>query len=249
MRIAIASDLHLEFGGVTLTNTEGADVLILAGDICVARQLPLAWFFDVCSEFSSVIYVPGNHEYYGGDIDHTLSRLQNDLECFSNLHLLSNSCVTLNGVTFAGSTLWSSLDGRNPVTMWNIRRKMSDFYQIHEGTMRNIIHNHPPCISPERWCDEHDAAVDFLLSAKADVIVTHFSPSYRSCSEKYLTSSINAGFHTELSWLIEELAPSMWIHGHTHDAFDYKIEQTRVICNPRGYSGVEETENWRLKYV
>lgn len=248
MRLAIGSDLHLEFGGVALTNT-GADVLVLAGDICVARKLPLAWFFDICEEFSHVIYVPGNHEYYGSDIDHMIPKLKRDLECFSNLHVLNNETVEINGVTFAGSTLWSSLDNRNPLTMHKVQRGMNDFYQIFMDTHPTFIHNHPPRLSTDRWCDEHAAAVAFLLHANADVIITHFSPSYQSCSEKYLTSSINPGFHSDLNWLIEKLAPSMWIHGHTHDAFDYSIAKTRVICNPRGYFGIENTENWRLKYV
>jgi predicted phosphodiesterase len=249
MRIAIASDLHLEFGGVALTNTGGADVLVLAGDICVARQLPLAWFFDVCEEFSHVIYVPGNHEYYGSDIDHMIPKLRRDLECFSNLHLLNNETVELNGVTFAGSTLWTSMNHRDPLTMWKVGRGMSDFNQIAMGTHPTFIHNHPPRLSADRWCDEHTKAVQFLVNAKADVIVTHFSPTFQSCSPQYRTSSINDGFHSSLDWLIEELAPSMWIHGHTHDAFDYSIEQTRMICNPRGYHGIEDTSQWSLKYV
>lgn len=249
MRIAIASDLHLEFGGVTLTNTEGADVLILAGDICVARQLPLAWFFDVSAQFEEIIYVPGNHEYYGDDIDRGLTRIRRDLECFSNIHVLNNETITLSGVTFAGSTLWTSMNNRNPLTMMQVSRAMSDFDQIAMNTHPTFIHNHPPRLSADRWCDEHDAAVNFLLNANADVVVTHFSPSYRSCSQKYLLSEINAGFHSHLDWLIEEIAPSMWIHGHTHDAFDYRIDKTRVICNPRGYFGVEDTSRWSLLYV
>ena len=26
----------------------------------------------------------------------------------------------------------------------------------------------------------------------------------------------------------------LWIHGHTHDSFDYVVNGTRVVCNPRG---------------
>lgn len=80
-------------------------------------------------------------------------------------------------------------------------------------------------------------------------MITHFSPTFQSCSEQYRTSSINDGFHSDLNWLIEEIAPSMWIHGHTHDVFDYHIGKTRVICNPRGYFGIEDVSNWKLLYV
>ena len=247
MRLAIASDLHLEFGGVALTNTGAADVLVLAGDICVVRQLPLAWFFDVCESFRKVLYVPGNHEYYGSDIDLMLNRLRFDLSCFSNLHILANETVEIGEVTFAGSTLWTSIDNSNPLAMWDVRQGMSDFSQIHEGTMVGKIHNHPPYITPQRWCKEHEKAVQFLQEQKADVVITHFSPSYQSCSEEYLGSRLNPGFHTELQDLIINLSPFLWIHGHTHDRFDYMVEKTRVICNPRGYP--EENSNWSLAYV
>ena len=39
MLIAIASDLHMEFGDIALKNTEAADVLILSGDILIAEDL------------------------------------------------------------------------------------------------------------------------------------------------------------------------------------------------------------------
>ncbi|MCY1376215.1 hypothetical protein D9M69_636870 [compost metagenome] len=34
----------------------------------------------------------------------------------------------------------------------------------------------------------------------------------------------------------------LWVHGHTHDSFDYMLHGTRVACNPRGYAknGVNE---------
>ncbi len=27
----------------------------------------------------------------------------------------------------------------------------------------------------------------------------------------------------------------LWVHGHIHKQSDYKIKDTRIICNPRGY--------------
>ena len=74
MKFALCSDLHLEFETIELNNTEGADVLVLSGDICIAKDLPLTntirnekWmeFFTHCSEqFKDVIYIMGNHEHY-----------------------------------------------------------------------------------------------------------------------------------------------------------------------------------------
>jgi hypothetical protein len=28
---------------------------------------------------------------------------------------------------------------------------------------------------------------------------------------------------------------ALWVHGHTHSSFDYLLNGTRVVCNPRGY--------------
>ena len=70
MKIAVCSDLHLEFGNIDLQNTENAEVLILSGDICVASKWDedIKQFFANCSErFPHVIYLMGNHEHYNGD--------------------------------------------------------------------------------------------------------------------------------------------------------------------------------------
>ena len=70
MKFALGSDIHLEFGPIVLTNDEGADALVLAGDICVAKDLgPVddeyneksqkyhKFFQGVCANFPQVIYV------------------------------------------------------------------------------------------------------------------------------------------------------------------------------------------------
>ena len=93
MKIALASDVHLEFGPITLDNTEGADVLVLAGDICVANDFVSARgynrdqaqeyrkFFDhVCQEFPQVVYIMGNHEHYHGDVAHSYRILREHLD-------------------------------------------------------------------------------------------------------------------------------------------------------------------------
>jgi calcineurin-like phosphoesterase family protein len=61
---------------------------------------------------------------------------------------------------------------------------------------------------------------------------------------------MNAAFHTELhDFIYDRPQVKLWIHGHTHDDFDYVINQTRVVCNPRGYVKYEDRVNtWALKY-
>lgn len=145
MKIAVCSDLHLEFGDIKLKNTENADVLILSGDICVARDLmehePLLSdnlrfgksdryheFFGNCvREFPHVVYVVGNHEHYNGDFAHTISDMKTRLGYLKNLHILDKETFILDDVTFIGGTLWTDMNREDPVTLACVARMMNDF--------------------------------------------------------------------------------------------------------------------------
>lgn len=145
MKIAICSDLHLEFGDLVLENTEGADVLILSGDICIAnsmnadenlysystaaakRQRYIDFFVQVSKEFKDVIYVMGNHEHYHGDFGKSAEYLKTNLEFIKNLHILDKEIRTIGDVTFIGGTLWTDFNNEDEVTIMQIRRMMNDF--------------------------------------------------------------------------------------------------------------------------
>jgi Icc-related predicted phosphoesterase len=73
------------------------------------------------------------------------------------------------------------------------------------------------------------------------VVVTHHAPSRRSVHPRFDGSPLNACFVSDLEHLLDGRA-CLWIHGHTHDSFDYVVGGTRVVCNPRGYAknGVDE---------
>jgi Icc-related predicted phosphoesterase len=140
MRIALASDVHLEFGFLDIRNTENADVLILSGDICVAKDLmdvgaALAeksemyhrFFQQACSEFKNVVYVMGNHEHYDGDFAFSDSIIRLRLEYLKNLHFLEKQTVKIDDVTFIGGTLWTDMNKEDSLTMWHVARRMNDF--------------------------------------------------------------------------------------------------------------------------
>ena len=150
MKIAIASDVHLEFGDLILKNEENADVLILSGDICVASdfrdpdvysmvqggktQRYIDFFTRCASEFSKVIYVVGNHEHYHGDFAETFTILRKYLGHIENLHILDKEHVIVDGVTFIGGTLWTDMNAQDPVTLAHIRGVMNDFRIIQNST-------------------------------------------------------------------------------------------------------------------
>jgi Icc-related predicted phosphoesterase len=149
MKIAIASDVHLEFGDLILKNEENADVLILSGDICVAADFresdPYGIvehgksqryydFFSRCVfEFPKVIYVAGNHEHYNGDYAETFKILRNYLGRIENLHILDKEHVIIDDVTFIGGTLWTDMNAQDPVTLAHIRGIMNDFRIIQNS--------------------------------------------------------------------------------------------------------------------
>ena len=150
MKIAITSDVHLEFADLILKNEENADVLILSGDICVAADFRKSdpygivsygkterytdFFIRCANEFKNVIYVAGNHEHYNGDYAETFNILREYLGSIPNLHILDKEHVTIDDVTFIGGTLWTDMNAQDPVTLAHIRGIMNDFRIIQNST-------------------------------------------------------------------------------------------------------------------
>jgi Icc-related predicted phosphoesterase len=145
MKIAVASDIHLEFGDLNIKNEHGADVLILSGDICVAEDIGkpdppnfmegarsnrIVDFFKRCSfQFPHVIYIMGNHEHYHGDYAKTYSRIKSMLESnvLSNVYLLEREVKEIDGVTFIGGTLWTDMNNGDQLTLYHMKGMMNDF--------------------------------------------------------------------------------------------------------------------------
>ena len=148
MRIALASDVHLEFGDINLKNTDNAEVLILGGDICVAEDIVatnsfsqarserINDFFKRCSfQFPHVVYVMGNHEHYEGDFAKSASILKSMLESnsLSNVYLLEKETKKIGDVTFIGGTLWTDMNREDSMTMHHVSRRMNDFQCVRNS--------------------------------------------------------------------------------------------------------------------
>ena len=238
MKIRILSDLHLEFFDWTPPVVE-ADVVVLAGDIHTGvhgvewarRQFPN----------TPVIYVPGNHEFYGGRMQDVLAALRKDARRF-DVYLLDGDEVVLGGVRFLGATLWTdfALYGTAPAkvgrAMADARYGMNDFRVIRYGDQG--------LFRPEHARDIHLGQVKWLADRLAEpsdrptIVVTHYLPHRQSIHPKYHGDSLNPCFASDLAHLVR--APVMaWIHGHTHESIDYVVNGTRVVCNPRGYLPAE----------
>lgn len=157
MKIAICSDIHLEFGEIKLANPGDVDVLILSGDICVARQLmdrddPMPtersrmyheFFYNCANEFPFVVYIAGNHEHYGGDFKYTLSDIKKRLKYLPNIQVLDKETWILHeDVAFIGGTLWTDMNKQDPVTLYQIKGYMNDFRTI-KNSNRMVTFKHP----------------------------------------------------------------------------------------------------------
>jgi predicted phosphodiesterase len=152
MKIALCSDLHLEFGPISLQNTENAEVLILSGDIIVAddlRELGDATglmmngrnksemyhkFFQECSErFPNVIYIMGNHEYYHGDFATGLDIIRERLSYLENVFVMERQTMVIEDVTFIAGTLWTDMNKEDPNTLFGIKGYMNDYRIIKDS--------------------------------------------------------------------------------------------------------------------
>ena len=267
MKIAICSDLHLEFGTISLENTENADVLILSGDICVAKDLmnkdnndildrfgrSEAWhtFFQECSDrFPHVLYVMGNHEHYHGDFRHSLGDLRSRLNYLRNLHILDKEQIAIKDTIFIGGTLWTDMNNEDPITLMHMKGMMNDFRCVMNGDKSRFL--------PEDAVIDHRemlAYIRMMVEGKWDqkfVVVGHHAPSRQSTHPRYQKEEImNGGYSTELSeFIVDHPQIKLWTHGHTHEDFDYMIGSTRIVCNPRGYDGYENrADKFKLKFV
>ena len=238
MKIRVLSDLHLELHDWDPPDVE-ADIIVLAGDIhsgargveWARRQFPLM----------PILYVPGNHEFYGRDMQETLSDLQKaGRRC--GVDVLHGRGVAIGGVRFLGATLWTdfALHGSDVPAL---RRAMSDAkHGISDFSV--IRHGGHGLFRPEHARAMHLEQVHWIREALADefpgpaVLVTHHLPHPRSIHRRYWGSSLNPSFASDLSHMMGPPV-AVWIHGHTHESCDYVEEGTRVVCNPRGYGPFE----------
>lgn len=242
MNIKVLSDLHLEFEKPGSQFDPGTgDVLILAGDICTAIDLVedafdlkkvFTDFFDKCSKgFNKVFYVMGNHEHYHGTLKETADILRANVP--SNFTVLDNNSEYYNGVHFVGATMWADWCGRDEHMIGLGADRMNDYQVIDYERVGQVLH-------PTDTLREHDNTLEWFqqvlptLRGKV-VVITHHAPSFRSISEDYVTHETIGAYASNVEELICSHSPVLWVHGHIHDTRNYMIDNTRILCNPKGY--------------
>lgn len=236
MRLQIASDLHLEylewkFPAFRGVEPAAADVLVLAGDVAKgSRVLDLfgGWPYPV-------VYVPGNHEFYGGEIPDVLADLRQRAAGFPNVKVLAPGIWEHGGVRFIGCTLWTdyAIFGAERVAeaMAICGVQIEDHRAIRNTGDRPFL--------PADALALHRAQRQWLRERLAEpfagktVVVTHHAPHRKSIAAQYADDLSSAAFVSDLTDCLG--IADLHIHGHTHESFDYKVSGTRIVANPMGY--------------
>jgi len=242
MKIQIASDIHLEFP-YNLKHMQDnplevvGDILVIAGDIMTMGKHDID-IFDVLSQWNDdyelVIYIAGNHEYYGSDVQDITKRCKPFPE-LDNIIQVNQDVIVHKGIDFVCASLWAP--GDVPTS-----RCLYDFSAIQGMTLDKF-----------RGFYESDADFisDYFKDKKGDnktVVVTHHLPSQACVSQRFIGNPINAGFVGPVDELFK-YHPALWIHGHSHDFFDAVIDGVRNVRNPLGYVHQREHGDFRRDFV
>jgi len=246
LKIHVLCDLHVEFGGFVVPDV-GADVVVFAGDVHV-KEKGLQWILD--QDFKvPVLYVLGNHEFYREKFPGLIDKLKREAEG-TNVHVLENESVEIGGYRFFGCTLWTDMEllGDPHIASIAAAESMNDYQLIrHSKTYRRL--------SPKDTQMYHFRSVrkltEFLKTEDPEksIVVTHHAPSIQSIADRYKKDHLSAAFASNMEELIQEHQPRLWIHGHTHESYDYKIGKTRVVCNPRGYQPIALNKSFKAEYI
>jgi predicted phosphodiesterase len=249
MRLLVLSDLHREVWYRSQTWYEGKvdpfptispatsrpDAIVLAGDIDLGDRA-IAWALEAFPQLP-VLYVPGNHEAYGDQLEASQRSLADACAATRHIHYLNRREVVLGSVRFLGATLWTDflLHGahRRSAAMHQALTRLNDYARIRVSDTSGRY------LTPGDTANLHREDVAWLNARLAQqfdgktVVITHMAPSVHSISLPHRGSDLSAAFASNLDSLVKRA--DLWIHGHTHSSADYRMGQCRVISNPLGY--------------
>ena len=233
VRVHVLSDLHIERGVGEVPRLD-VDVVVLAGDIGIGTD-GVRWAGQ-WAQGTPIVYVAGNHEFYGHSIEHLGGQLR-AAASGSTVHVLDDSEVTIGGVRFLGCTLWSDFDFDGPdhreLSMRVCERAVSD-YSLIRGPGEGPL-------TAQYTRDRHLASRAWLADRLTDghagptVVVTHHSPHVSYRPPEVALRLIAGAFASDLADLMARERALLWIYGHTHRRADLRVSGTRVVSNPRGY--------------
>lgn len=252
MRCHYISDLHLESQEFRHELPRG-DILIIAGDLCHASALDpartdpyrvkqrdrvLRFVETATKAFVHVLMVAGNHEHYDGVFEHTVPLLRRHLP---GVTILDDECIEIEGTRFFGTTLWTDLEGRNDAAMEKIRRGVGEYFFAKTRLPIDRSDSNLVKLRPADTLAAHDCSITRLIGLtspnKPSVIITHHAPSLQGLNPQHRGNGLDGAYASDLDRLIADLSVPFWVHGHTHIRNRYRIGDTTLLANCRGFDG------------
>jgi 3',5'-cyclic AMP phosphodiesterase CpdA len=247
MKIRILSDLHLENDEPDTIPHAAADLVVLAGDIH-NHALGLRWAAETFDPQVPVVYVPGNHEYYDGEFGALEAAMSDAASTLDNVHLLNNATLVdpAGRWRVLGTTLWADFalfgadEAARERAIAAAERVMLDFRGLIQVSWPDSADALARNFTPADSLALHARSLAWLARELAKpfagktIVVTHHAPHRLSLAARYANDLASAGFVSDLGALVGSPV-ALWLHGHTHTSFDYTVNGTRVVCNPRGY--------------
>lgn len=252
MKAWIASDMHVNNSELARHDIEipDADICICAGDISGIVEMSMQFLLRNISPRLPVVVVLGNHEFYGATIDAGVKTARR-MTKGTNVTVLENETFFFGNTRIIGATLWTDFEIEHGVEnelplperkahAINIsKRYMADFHAIFRSDWPQ--RGMPGLLTAKELIERHMESRTFITSEMADqfdgrtVVLSHHAPFPRSLHPRFKGHASNGAFASDLSAMIAEGKPDLWVHGHVHHFLDYQEGTTRVICNPRGY--------------
>ena len=267
MKFDYCSDLHLDFDKesnrvLSSFPIDRSPVLILAGDIAEiailkgkrnALKTQVEKFFEwVSTNYTCVLYVMGNHEYYDAELNYGVQNLRSIFKNMGldNIKVLENDTMEFDDTVVFGATMWTSMRNENPNVMNSVQNGMQDYRYIKyiDEYYERVT------ITPEYTTQKYKTSISCiknfikLPTNKHKVVITHHAPHIQSIEMHYRGVALTDAYYEELFDLVFDSGIHTWVHGHTHSNSDYLIKHTRVVANPRGYWQYENlANNFKIK--
>ena len=249
MKIRVMSDLHVDVNCTTdfgfIKKLNNCDLNIIAGDIAGDHVIEKN-FLDTLHTEKPIVCVAGNHLGYNSERfkeqektkDFMIKTLQQNFK--GPICYLENEYITVQNKIIFGGVMYSNFNLYGNTTLYKsyAERGMNDFVYVKTKDKDSYR-----TITPDDYVRSFNkflASLDDTIShTEGDIIVvTHFAPSQKSISEKYngMWRSLNPAYASNLETFIKDNPRiKLWVHGHMHDTFNYKIGKCKVICYPYGY--------------
>jgi Icc-related predicted phosphoesterase len=242
MKVQIFSDLHGDVRSIKpITIVDGVNLVIVAGDTCEGVLRAFERLRRFVPAHIPIVMVLGNHEYYRRFIPNELALARSQASAF-NIHVLENDTVTLGnggGVRLVGATLWTDYQVFGETNQAAVMNACASGMNDH----RLIGWQKQPWLRfrPQEAALLHHQSRAYIAETLAvpfdgpTVVVSHHAVHWESVHPRFRSDPVTGAFVSDLSQLIETYQPALWVHGHVHNSADYRVGETRILCNPHGY--------------